>query len=473
MANPFTNAEQVNALIKVRRGPEIERQQFQYEDGELIYSTDKKRLFVGDGVDTNGTLGGILVGNKTWYVDSFDKLPYIQKYDTVYRTDLNGEYVYYGNNYLLSSNYVLVGGRKLITDNVNISDYQLPNASTIVKGGVIVGSGLKANNGTLAIDFDPNAFTLNGNKITLLSLSPPPSNDATYLTKGIVKVNDGSTGQGGIRVVNGSISVGIDNATLKLNSGTNIIRVDPLVATIPATTSLIGGLILGAGLSSRTDTGLTNVNVDNNTIKISPANALYVDTAVVGGGSGSGGGGGGGITLNDGADDLAATKLVIGDGLEIVESGSDATLSLPIATAGQLGGVKVGTNGALSKTVNGLIAVSTDNTSIKINSLNQLEFEPNALSTVFANTQAQNGGVQIAGQIAFQWGMASFGGGTTATITFPRAFQTTCWTVYATHTGATGAPVAIRVSGVTSTGATLNIQTAATMNAYWFAVGDS
>ena len=130
MANPFTNAEQVNALIKVRRGPEIERQQFQYEDGELIYSTDKKRLFVGDGVDTNGTLGGILVGNKTWYVDSFDKLPYIQKYDTVYRTDLNGEYVYYGNNYLLSSNYVLVGGRKLITDNVNISDYQLPNAST-------------------------------------------------------------------------------------------------------------------------------------------------------------------------------------------------------------------------------------------------------------------------------------------------------------------------------------------------------
>ena len=40
MSNPFVNADQVNAVIKVRRGPEIDRTQIPYEDGELIYSTD-------------------------------------------------------------------------------------------------------------------------------------------------------------------------------------------------------------------------------------------------------------------------------------------------------------------------------------------------------------------------------------------------------------------------------------------------
>ena len=89
MSNPFINADQVNAVIKVRRGPEIDREQVIYEDGELVYSTDKKRLFVGD----NENEGGSLVGNKVWYVDSFIKLPEIQINDLVFRTDLNAFYL--------------------------------------------------------------------------------------------------------------------------------------------------------------------------------------------------------------------------------------------------------------------------------------------------------------------------------------------------------------------------------------------
>ena len=52
--------------IKVRRGTELQRVQNTFEEGEIIYSVDKKRIFVGD--DT--TLGGVPVSNRNYIVDS-------------------------------------------------------------------------------------------------------------------------------------------------------------------------------------------------------------------------------------------------------------------------------------------------------------------------------------------------------------------------------------------------------------------
>ena len=51
-----------NTLLKllVRRGSNLDRQQIVLSEGELGYTTDDKRLFVGDGSNT----GGILAGNK-------------------------------------------------------------------------------------------------------------------------------------------------------------------------------------------------------------------------------------------------------------------------------------------------------------------------------------------------------------------------------------------------------------------------
>ena len=51
-----------NTLLKllVRRGSNLDRQQIVLSEGELGYTTDDKRLFVGDG----STTGGILAGNK-------------------------------------------------------------------------------------------------------------------------------------------------------------------------------------------------------------------------------------------------------------------------------------------------------------------------------------------------------------------------------------------------------------------------
>ena len=51
-----------NTLLKllVRRGTDVDRQLITLDQGELGYTTDSKRLFVGDG----STLGGTIAGNK-------------------------------------------------------------------------------------------------------------------------------------------------------------------------------------------------------------------------------------------------------------------------------------------------------------------------------------------------------------------------------------------------------------------------
>ena len=42
-------ADKVDAVIKVKRGSEAQRKTVTFKDGELAYSNDIKRLFVGDG----------------------------------------------------------------------------------------------------------------------------------------------------------------------------------------------------------------------------------------------------------------------------------------------------------------------------------------------------------------------------------------------------------------------------------------
>lgn len=55
-------ATQIDANIRLRRGPDAERQAIVLSGGEISFSTDIKRVFIGDG----GTLGGSLVGNQTF-----------------------------------------------------------------------------------------------------------------------------------------------------------------------------------------------------------------------------------------------------------------------------------------------------------------------------------------------------------------------------------------------------------------------
>lgn len=71
MANtiPLTSASVVKLII--RRGTNSDRQNVTFAAGELGFTTDTKRIFVGDGV----SLGGTLVNNKNWgFVQGIEKI---------------------------------------------------------------------------------------------------------------------------------------------------------------------------------------------------------------------------------------------------------------------------------------------------------------------------------------------------------------------------------------------------------------
>ena len=56
--------------VKVRRGKNLQRKLVTFEEGELVYTTDTKRAFVGDG----STLGGNVISNKN-YITTVAGLP--------------------------------------------------------------------------------------------------------------------------------------------------------------------------------------------------------------------------------------------------------------------------------------------------------------------------------------------------------------------------------------------------------------
>jgi len=210
MSTPFNSADKVNAVIRIRRGPESDRTNNTYESGELIYTIDKKRVYVGDAGDISPTNGGNLVGNKAWVTNNFTTLSSIEIGDSVYRTDTSSYYVLTGSAYTLESSYALVGGNQLISQ--NISNGTIPKATKTSLGVIQVGANLDINNGILNLSAATNT-TLGGVKVgTGLSAA----------TDGTLSIAGGGGGGGGYT----------------LSAATN---------------STLGGVIVGKGLSAATD----------------------------------------------------------------------------------------------------------------------------------------------------------------------------------------------------------------------------
>ena len=56
--------------FKIRRGPESERQRFVPSEGELLYTTDSKKLYIGDGITIGGNLATGYSGSGNGYTGS-------------------------------------------------------------------------------------------------------------------------------------------------------------------------------------------------------------------------------------------------------------------------------------------------------------------------------------------------------------------------------------------------------------------
>jgi microcystin-dependent protein len=275
MSNPFLSTTQVNAVIRIRRGPDVDRFQFVYDDGELIYSTDKKRLYIGDGVNGTGTYGGTLVANKVWMSDSFDKLPYIEKFDLVYRTDSCGFYVLTGEQYLLPSNYIPIGGKKLINDNVVMPQaYSLPFATTTSHGGIIVSNGLRIDDGKLSLDINPNYLRSVNNRLEVITdnlINDIPN--ASYTTYGKVRVGQNN----GIDIASGTLGLRIDPNTLTINENNELKVSDNVIEPLPyASETTYGRVKINPNNGISVNDGNIGIKLDTNTLEVNANNELKV-----------------------------------------------------------------------------------------------------------------------------------------------------------------------------------------------------
>ena len=87
--------------LKLRRGTDQQRKTITLEQGEVGYTTDSKRLFVGD---INGTPGGVATAMK-FYIGSISSaaagdgnISTIQTGDIVYDTTLSRIYILTGSS---------------------------------------------------------------------------------------------------------------------------------------------------------------------------------------------------------------------------------------------------------------------------------------------------------------------------------------------------------------------------------------
>jgi len=86
--------------LKVRRGTDAQRKLVVLDVGELGYTTDSKRIFVGDGTTTGGTPSAIkyYTGNISAAVAGDGNISTVQPGDIVYDTTQNHIYILTGTN---------------------------------------------------------------------------------------------------------------------------------------------------------------------------------------------------------------------------------------------------------------------------------------------------------------------------------------------------------------------------------------
>jgi hypothetical protein len=106
--DPFENTNKVNAVIQVRRGYDSERTTLEYNEGEIVYATDSRRLYVGGTAGGRKIVGGSVVGNLVHVVPSISHAHYVEKYDMLY-------------NYTSSKLYSLTG----TANSSSVNDYCL------------------------------------------------------------------------------------------------------------------------------------------------------------------------------------------------------------------------------------------------------------------------------------------------------------------------------------------------------------
>jgi len=218
-----------NSILKllVRRGSDTDRQLIILSEGELGYTTDGKRLFVGDGVTAGGNVAGTFFFGVATNAPSYtvgDLVARGSVGDTIYSSISSIYYVLTGTNTANLSSYIPVGGPNIVSvDN-----------STITKSA----------NGTLSIlPLSASAF------------------DSKIFTNGLSAI--GNTLQLGPAIYVNSID---SNTTFDLRSAGNTTLRGPGISLLSTTTNSISSIGSTSINASSISLSSNSLNINNNTL---------------------------------------------------------------------------------------------------------------------------------------------------------------------------------------------------------------
>lgn len=255
--------------LRLRRGTDLERQSVVFQEGELIYITDTKDLYAGDG----STVGGVKVSN----AGSPSSLT----------QDLNlGGYDILGNGTITATSFVGDGsGLTGIQVNVETGQEYIIDIQGGVRGydsSLIINPNTNTVNGTLQGD-GSSISNLSLPQLIDVSAGTPVAGDILYYSGGVwnnVPLNDFAVVDGGnyrVNIVNDSSTLMIDtvNDTIRASSVTtpNLIITDGGDQITVSNTD--AGVSAKIAINSTDAVGSLNIFRQNLTTDISGSNLTY------------------------------------------------------------------------------------------------------------------------------------------------------------------------------------------------------
>ena len=247
--------------LKLRRGTDSQRQLITPADGELVYTTDTKKLFVGDGstaggnpVDTAGTELGSNLSLNNYNLNGTGNI------------NVDGNMTLTGN--ITADGNLTLGGNLTVgdanTDTLNltakIESHLLPDVDSARNVGSSVLRWGQGHFGTLAVTDDINAGSVNANII---------GDDSTViLNKATGAINATGTFKGDIKATDNS---SFFNATSKAVNAGSITATGAISAPSITAESIVGnfkGTIVGDDSTVLVDAVNSTVNLANGEIAI-------------------------------------------------------------------------------------------------------------------------------------------------------------------------------------------------------------
>ena len=235
--------------LKIRRGTDSQRKQVALEQGELGYTTDTKRTFIGDGA----TLGGAPVGNITHAplsINTRTNLNTAVQGDLVYEDNLL--YQLSGTDFATLSSWAFIGSRP---DNLNLQ-YNPSNELSIKPGSVSIASlsgDVAKDKGGLLYTPDGLSANVDQSTITVDSITGALSVIGGTITSSVL--GDGLCGGSGADIaINATSTFCFPAGQLQLNTApAQSVQADALcTSSIGATLNVSGNVLNQAAIGANT-----------------------------------------------------------------------------------------------------------------------------------------------------------------------------------------------------------------------------